>query len=163
MKKLATIFLALIGFIYANDLNGIYITHIGDSGTQSIVQFFKYNDKYYAYGFANVDGSPPKKDIHNPNPNLRDRLDKGVIFVYDLTKDGKIYKNGKIYNFDNGKTYYLKITPEKNQLKLRATIDKSGLMGETLIWKKLPEEETQKYIPQNISLEEAIKNIPKQD
>ncbi|PAF42140.1 hypothetical protein BJI48_07340 [Helicobacter sp. 11S02596-1] len=145
---------------FAGDLNGFYLTHIGDSGRQSVVEFFKHDGKYYAYGFANVDGSSPKKDIHNPNPALKERLDRGTVFVYDLLKDGKNYKNGKIYNFDNGKTYYLKITPEKDQLKLRASIDKTGLMGETLIWKKLSNEEAQKYLSEKPPLEEVLKTIP---
>ncbi|PAF49277.1 hypothetical protein BKH41_03920 [Helicobacter sp. 12S02232-10] len=156
------IFILLMAMAWAGDLNGIYITHIGDSGRQSIVEFFKHNGKYYAYGFANVDGSKPKKDIHNPNPALKERFDKGTVFVYDLVRDGNTYKNGKIYNFDNGKTYYLKITLEKDDLKLRASIDKSGLMGETLIWKKLSEQEAQKYLSQKPSFQEVLKTIPKE-
>ncbi|PAF43707.1 DUF2147 domain-containing protein [Helicobacter sp. 11S03491-1] len=161
MKKLFIVLFCFIGFVGANDISGFYLTHGGKDKTQAIVEFFKYNNKYYAYGFANIDGSQPRKDIHNPNINLRNRLDKGVVFVFDLVKNGDNYKNGKIYNFDNGKTYYLKITPENNELQLRASIDKTGFMGENLIWKKLSENEVKKYLPQKPPLEEIIKNIPK--
>ena len=131
---------------------------------QSIVEFFKKDGKYYAYGFANVDGSPPKKDVNNENPALRNRFDKGSIFVYNLVRDGSsdTYKNGKVYNFDAGKTYYAKITLKGDTLELRGSIDKSGVMGETKIWKKLSDEEVKPYLSQKPDfsvVENSLKDI----
>ncbi len=130
-----------------------YKTHIGKSGRQSIVEFFTKtngnNTKIYAYGYANVDGSGPKKDIKNPNPKLKERVDKGAVFVYGLSKtnDEKcIYEGGEVYNYDDGKTYNLKITIESNgNLTLRASIDKNGWLGETLTWTPLSQAEIIKY------------------
>lgn len=130
----------------ANELKGYYMTHVGDSGRQSIVEFFSRNGKFYAYGFANVDGSGPKKDAKNQNPKLRDRFDKGAVFVYGLKKDGKTFSGGEVYNYDDGKTYHLKVTKESNgTLTLRASIDKLGMMGQTLIWTPLTQEQIAKY------------------
>lgn len=91
--------------LFGADLEGYYMTHKGESGRQSIVEFFQKDGKYYCYGFANVDGSAPKKDVNNENPALRERFDKGSVFVYNLVRDGKsdVFKNGKVYNFDAGK------------------------------------------------------------
>ena len=130
----------------ADELKGYYMTHVGDSGRQSIVEFFSRNGKFYAYGFANVDGSGPKKDSKNQNPKLRDRFDKGSVFVYGLKKDSKAFSGGEVYNYDDGKTYHLKVTKEPNgNLTLRASIDKLGMMGQTLIWTPLTQEQIAKY------------------
>ena len=130
-----------------------YKTHIGKSGRQSIVEFFTKSSesktKIYAYGYANVDGSGPKKDIKNPNPKLRERVDKGAVFVYGLSKtdnDKCVYEGGEVYNYDDGKTYHLKITIESNgNLTLRASLDKNGWLGETLTWTPLNEADIAKY------------------
>lgn len=131
-------------------LDGYYMTHVGDSGRQSIVEFFTKNGKFYAYGFANVDGSGPKKDSKNPDPKLRERYDKGSVFVYGLKSDGKgSFGGGEVYNYDDGKTYHLKITKDSNGiLTLRASIDKLGMMGQTLTWTPLTQEQIAQYEPQ---------------
>ncbi|RDU59144.1 DUF2147 domain-containing protein [Helicobacter marmotae] len=149
---------------FAASLEGYYMTHKGEKGQQSIVEFFKKGDKYYAYGFANVDGSPPKKDINNANVALRNRFDKGSVFVYNLVREGKsnVYKNGKVYNFDTGKEYYAKVTLDGDILELRGSIDKSGIMGETKIWRRLSEEELKPYLSQKPDfsvVEASLKDI----
>ncbi len=140
------------------------MTHKGEKGQQSIVEFFKKGEKYYAYGFANVDGSAPKKDANNPDPALRERVDKGSVFVYNLVRDGKsdVFKDGKVYNFDAGKIYYAKVTLKGNVLELRGSLDKTGYMGETKIWKRLSDEEVKPYLSQKPDfsvVEASLKDI----
>lgn len=146
---------------YGAELEGYYMTHKGESGQQSIVEFFKHNGKYYAYGFANVDGSAPKKDINNPNPALKNRYDRGSVFVYNLVRDGKsdVFKNGEVYNFDAGKTYYAKITLKGDTLELRGSIDKSGIVGETKIWKKLSKEEVMPFLDKKPPFSEVLESL----
>ncbi|WP_233712823.1 MULTISPECIES: DUF2147 domain-containing protein [unclassified Helicobacter] len=151
----------------ADELKGYYLTHVGDSGRQSVVEFFERGGKYYAYGFANVDGSGPKKDSINPNPALRERVDKGSVFVYGLKEAGKgEFKGGEVYNYDNGKTYNLKITKEKDgKLILRASIDKAGIMGQTLTWTPLTQEQIEKYEgekPPFSVVEESFETLPQE-
>lgn len=147
----------------AAELKGEFITHIGESGRQSVVEFFEHNGKYYAYGYANVDGSGPKPDDKNPNPKLKGRMDKGAVFVYDLQKSGNSYKNGIIYNYDDGKEYYLKAEfSDDNTLEMRASLDKMGMMGKTLIWKRLDKAQEEKYKNQKPDfrvVEESLKTI----
>ena len=153
LQKIALAMLALVSISASADskadstLSGYYMTHIGDSGRQSIVEFFTKNGKFYAYGFANVDGSGPKKDSKNPDPKLRERYDKGAVFVYGLKSDGKgSFSGGEVYNYDDGKTYHLKITKDSSgKLTLRASIDKLGMMGQTLTWTPLTQEQIAKY------------------
>ena len=163
-KKIILILVLSTGVIYGAEIEGYYMNLKGEKGQQSIVEFFKKGDKYYAYGFANVDGSLPKKDVNNENPALRNRLDKGSVFVYNLVREGKsdVFKNGKVYNFDSGKEYYAKVTLKGNTLELRGSIDKSGFMGETKVWKKLSDEEVKPYLSQKPDfsvVEKSLKDI----
>lgn len=158
-----SIIVFLFSQCFGQDLIGYYMTHKGESGRQAIVEFFKKDNKYYAYGFANLDGSPPKEDINNENPALRKRIDKTTVFVFDLVRDGSsdVYENGKVYNFDTGKIYYAKITLKGDTLELRASIDKMGLVGETKIWRRLSDEEIKFWLPQKpdfAAVEASIKD-----
>ena len=163
MRILGLVFIYLcVGF--GAELEGYYMTHKGEKGQQSIVEFFKKGEKYYAYGFANVDGSAPKKDANNPDPALRERVDRGSVFVYNLVRDGKsdVFKDGKVYNFDAGKIYYAKVTLKGNVLELRGSLDKTGYMGETKIWKRLSDEEVKPYLSQKPDfsvVEASLKDI----
>ncbi|MFC3847700.1 DUF2147 domain-containing protein [Helicobacter baculiformis] len=123
----------------ANALEGVYQTQSFLYMKSSYVEFFKYEGKYYAYGIANVDGSQAKKDIYNKDPALRDRSDKGVVFLYDLTHvNDDTYKNGRAYNFYDGRTYYVQVRQKKNgDLKFLPSFDRRGFFGKTFIWKKL--------------------------
>lgn len=171
-KTFAYIVLAsiIISISYANPnqtgLEGYYMTHIGESGRQSIVEFFERNGKFYAYGFANVDGSGPKKDINNQDPKLKERYDKGSVFVYGLKQDGRVFSNGQIYNYDDGKIYHLKITKESSgKLTLRASIDKMGMMGKTLVWTPLTQAQIDQYEkekPDFSVVEESLNTLPKE-
>lgn len=138
MKKLFYILLFL-HTSFAQNLEGIYQTKPFLYMKGAIVEFFNSDGKYYAYGLANADGSPAHKDTHNPNPKLKDRPDKGVVFLYDLIQTSKnTYENGKAYNFYDGRTYYAKIHVLKNgDLEVAFSLDSTGYIHKTFIWKKL--------------------------
>ncbi|WP_104707825.1 DUF2147 domain-containing protein [Helicobacter ailurogastricus] len=127
--------------LLAENLDGIYKTQAFLYMKSSYVEFFKYGDHYYAYGIANTDGSPAGKDIYNKDPALRERSDKGVVFLYGLTRVcGNTYKNGKAYNFYDGRTYYVQIHQDKNgDLKFLPSLDRRGFFGKTFIWKRIDE------------------------
>ncbi|WP_104695709.1 DUF2147 domain-containing protein [Helicobacter salomonis] len=129
----------MFGVLGASTLEGVYETQSFLYMKSSYVEFFKYKGKYYAYGIANVDGSKAQKDIYNRDPALRDRSDKGVVFLYDLTYvDENTYKNGKAYNFYDGRTYYVQVRQKKNgDLKFLPSFDRRGFFGKTFIWKKV--------------------------
>ena len=152
--------LSALTFCFSQDLlSGFYKTHVGKSGRQSIVEFFQKDGKYYAYGFANVDGTPPAKDIHNKNPNLRERYDNVTIFVYGLEGDDGTYQNGKVYNYDTGEIYYARITLEGDKLTLRASVDSAGVFGETKIWSRLNDKELKPYLSKKPPLQEVLKSL----
>ncbi|WP_120945978.1 MULTISPECIES: DUF2147 domain-containing protein [Helicobacter] len=139
MRYICIIWGFLCGVLGASTLEGVYETQSFLYMKSSYVEFFKYKGKYYAYGIANVDGSKARQDIYNKDPALRQRSDKGVVFLYDLTcVDKDIYKNGRAYNFYDGRTYYVQVRQKKNgDLKFLPSFDRRGFFGKTFIWKKL--------------------------
>ena len=160
LEKYFVLILSALTFCFSQDLlSGFYKTHVGKSGRQSIVEFFQKDGKYYAYGFANVDGTPPAKDIHNKNPNLRERYDNVTIFVYGLEGDDGTYQNGKVYNYDTGEIYYARITLEGDKLTLRASVDSAGVFGETKIWSRLNDKELKPYLSKKPPLQEVLKSL----
>lgn len=47
----------------------------------------------------------PRNDIHNPNPDLRDRPLVGVQIFEDMTQTGADLWEGSLYNPEDGNTY----------------------------------------------------------
>lgn len=79
-------------------------------------------------------GNKPDTDRNNPDPALRDRNLKGITFLWGFTYDAKKnrWKDGKVYDPDNGKTYDAKLSLAKGgkTLKMRGYIGVS-LFGRT--------------------------------
>jgi len=71
-------------------------------------------------------GTKPQNDIHNPDPNKRDRTLKGIKFLWGFTYDHKKnrWKGGKVYDPNTGKTYDAKMSLENSgqTLKMRGYI-----------------------------------------
>ena len=70
-------------------------------------------------------------DRKNPDKSLRSRKLLGVNILTSLTKNGKKWEGGKIYNPMNGKTYKCAIWLEGNTLKVRGYV---GVFYETHTW-----------------------------
>lgn len=89
------------------------------------------------YSKDSKEGSPgtPLLDHNNPDPLLRRTPLIGLPILLDFEyAGGNMWKHGKIYNSDNGKTYSGKLTlvsPDK--LKVRGFIGIS-LIGGTTTW-----------------------------
>jgi len=77
----------------------------------------------------------PDKDIHNPDPKLRDRDLVGLEIVSGFKRASKNkWKGGEVYDPESGKTYYGKLEFEGDTLKLRGSLDKWGLLGRSATW-----------------------------
>lgn len=124
----------------ADDITGLWYMHEAKDGAITVAELYKQNNKYYSYGFDfKVKGSSKEVyDVNNPNVAKRKNTLKGLVVVYDLTFDGKEWKNGKIYNPENGKTFNLQAKlKDKNTLILRASVDNAGIFGATMEWKRV--------------------------
>lgn len=148
LKFLCAIFVfyfALCGVANA-DIAGLYRTHKGTEGGQSIVEIFKHNGTYYVYGLKNLD-SNPIKDSCNKNADLRERLSVGNVFAYGYKEDKKgQFVGGQIYNFHNCKFYYSKIIPKSGgNIEFVGALDSYYIMHRGYIWERLNKEESKKY------------------
>lgn len=56
-------------------------------------------------GGGDLDAHPELRDTRNPNPALRNRLLKGLVFMTGFTGGPAEWKGGTIYRATNGKSY----------------------------------------------------------
>ena len=88
---------------------------------------------------------------------------KNRIAVIEIFKENNKYyaysfaytnSNDVVYDVNNpkkGKVYNAKIdlSSNKQEIKLKASVDGAGLFGKTLTWRKVPANEVSKYTPLN--------------
>lgn len=128
----------------ADDIVGTWFNQAKDAK----IEIYKCGTKYCGkivwlkipnYPEGSKDGTPgtPKLDHNNPDQTLRKTPVMGLVIVRDFVYDGKdTWKDGKVYDPKNGKTYSGKITlASPTQLNLRGFIGFS-LIGRTEQWTK---------------------------
>jgi len=133
MKSLFSVMLLLLSASsFAQDadkINGLYWSPHKDAK----IEIYKKGDKYYG---KSVWVANPRKDTENPVKALQQRDVQGIELLTDFTFVKDIYKGGKIYDPESGKTYDCKMTLEGNTLKVRGFIGFS-LLGRTEIFERI--------------------------
>jgi len=117
-----------------DDVTGKWITEEG----KSLVEIYGQNGKYFGKVLwlkdYNKQGEVTLKDTKNPDEKLRSREVQGMVLMSDFTFDGKMWKDGKVYDPESGNTYsgYMKL---KNHdiLELRGYMGIS-MLGRTATW-----------------------------
>jgi uncharacterized protein (DUF2147 family) len=105
---------------------------------KSQVEIYKVGSQYFGKIIwlkePNKDGKP-KIDDKNPNEKLRKQPIIGLVLLNNFRYNGdNVWKDGTIYDPDNGKTYSCKMTLADNgELKIRGFIGIS-LIGRTTVW-----------------------------
>lgn len=99
------------------------------------VLIYKQGEKFFGKVSSGKDGS--RKDIHNPEPKLREQNLIGLVILKGFDFTGKSWENGTIYDPNNGKTYscIMKIK-NANELEIRGFIGIS-LLGRTTVWTRV--------------------------
>ncbi|OYQ33134.1 SIGNAL peptide protein [Flavobacterium cyanobacteriorum] len=100
------------------------------------ILIYKKNTRFYGkivWGSGNE-----QKDIHNPNPKLRNRDLIGLIILNDFEySSSNTWSNGTIYDPREGKTYSCKMNLESaDRLKIRGYVGIS-LFGRTETWTRI--------------------------
>lgn len=89
-------------------------------------------------------GKKPDTDKNNPDPALRSRDLKGISFLYGFEYDAKKnrWKDGKVYDPNNGKTYSAKMELEDGGtiLKMRGYVGMS-MFGRTARFERVKDAE----------------------
>lgn len=99
------------------------------------IEIYKKNNKYFGKLYWIKESS--KKDVKNPNPDLRSRNIQGTEILTNFTKNGKTYEDGEIYDPKSGKTYSCKMTLKgDDKLDIRGYIGIS-LIGRSETWKRI--------------------------
>lgn len=154
MKKLMWVFVCLSYATFtaatfaqdADDIIGLWITAGGDS----YIEIYKKSKLYFGriaalkkpnYEPREVDGmaGQPRIDRNNPDASLRDRPLIGLELMTNFLFEDGIWRNGRIYNPRNGKTYRsrLKLT-KSGELKVRGYIGFFWLGGSS-VWRRASE------------------------
>ena len=127
---------------HADDILGVWF----NSEKDARIEIAKCGERYCGtvvwlkepnYPEGSKDGIPgsPKTDHHNPDPSLRKTPIIGLRIVQDFSFAGEnLWKDGKVYDPKNGKTYKGRMTlVSPAQLDLRGYIGIS-LIGRTTTW-----------------------------
>ncbi len=148
MKRLLIfllMYLTLSAIVHAavgDDVLGVWLNQEKDAK----IEVFKCGERYCGkiiwlkepdYPEGSKDGVPgtPKLDHNNPESSLRKIPVIGLVIMRDFEYSGEhLFKNGKVYDPKNGKTYSGKMAlVSPDQLNLRGYIGIS-LIGRTARW-----------------------------
>ena len=125
----------LSGQVIADDIVGLWDTNDGAE-----VEIYERDGIYYGR-FARFYDDPPAGgiDSHNPDLSLRTRSLVGADFILKFEfLDGK-WKNGRIYNPENGKDYEADLELDGEVLKVRGWLW-FRLLGRTVRWTRIAKE-----------------------
>lgn len=117
-----------------SDIVGVWVNSDGEG----LIELSIENDVLSGKILGNSkSGESGRIDSNNPDPELRDRPLKGLVFLKDFVeKKPGHWKGGTIYDPNNGKTYKCKITQiDADTIEIRGYIGIS-LIGRTVTWKR---------------------------
>jgi uncharacterized protein (DUF2147 family) len=134
MKKYLLLFALVLSSMFASAqidrIVGEWYTVDDETGTiKALVNIYQCENGLY-YGQI---VKAFKNGVENPNsPN------KGLVIVKDMQEEEGILKNGTVYEPESKKTYYAKISynKEDNTITLRGSLDKRGWVGRSQTWIK---------------------------
>lgn len=80
---------------------------------------------------------PSRKDVHNPDPELRSRPIEGIVIMHGARKSGENRWKGRLYNTQDGETYSGVITVKsEKQLELEGCV-LGGLLCQGVTWTRV--------------------------
>lgn len=121
-----TVLIFFIAFsMQSQDIFGKWKTVDDETGAnKSIIEIYKKNGKVYGRVIEVLHPFDPKTICNNCEGEYKDKPILGLEIIKDLEKDGDVYKNGSIYDAENGKGYKCKIQLDKetDRLQIRGFI-----------------------------------------
>lgn len=132
-KSLLAFFL-LSSFAFGIDISGFYALEKDEKGNRDIVEVFKKDDIFYAFGFAN-------------QQNIQDDTKKGKIFLWAKCQNDEC--KGEIYSFTKKKVYPILLSKDLEGLKIKIDV----FFGPKLKWQSLNQEQIQNYSDKRITMD----------
>ena len=116
------------------DIVGIWQAEDGHLKLEMFTVGNEYNAKLL-FGSKDVesDGVTFKLDTNNPDPALRSRSLKGIVFVKGLSWQNGHWSGGTIYDATSGKTYSCQAEIVDGKMRLRGYLG-VPLFGETIVF-----------------------------
>lgn len=119
----------------ADEIVGVWL----NANADGYIEISKQGEEFS----GTIIGSPnaqdaQRTDSNNPDPQLRNRLLKGLVILQGFRYAGeKMLSDGEIYDPNNGKTYQCKLELlDRNQLSVRGYVG-IPLFGRTEIWTRI--------------------------
>lgn len=121
----------------ADKVVGVWLTQ----NKEGKIEIFKSGNQYFGkivWGkdLYEKDGKTLKKDVHNPNANLRSRTIQNLVILTGFNYKDDYWQDGKIYDPQSGKIYSSEIKLECGKLKLTGYIGIT-LFGRTEVWERV--------------------------
>ena len=91
----------------------------------------------YGHQVVEADGVMMKKDVNNPDPALRSRSLKNIVFATGLRYGNGEWTDGSIYDASSGRTYNCKAELDGGKLHLRGYLGIPTL-GQTTVLHRMP-------------------------
>ena len=132
-----TVCVFLAGWVSAEQAFPGSIIGVWDTNDGAEVEIYEREGHYYGK-FVRFYDDPPAGgiDSHNPDPTLRTRPLVGADFILKFEfLDGK-WRNGRIYNPENGKDYAADLELDRDVLKVRGWLW-FRLLGRTVRWTRI--------------------------
>lgn len=112
-----------------------------DDGTVKL-DMFRAGTEFQArmlYGnqIVEADNFTFKQDARNPDPALRSRSLKNIVFLTGLRWDNGSWSGGSLYDPSSGRTYSCEVTMKDGKMNLRGYIGISAL-GQTRVFHRIP-------------------------
>ena len=128
--------LGVVQLTMADELPGDIIG-FWDTGDGAHVEMYQ-RDSLYHGKFMHFYEDPPAGgvDAENPDPALRGRPLVGADFILNFEFDDKKWKDGRIYNPENGKQYKADLELKDGILKVRGWLG-VRLLGRTVKWTRI--------------------------
>ena len=128
---------ACAGIADESDIEGTWLTEDADGWVELSLEGTTLSG-LIAGSPNTIQGTPPRLDVENPDPELRTRQLDGLKFLRDFRYDGNgRWTDGSIYDPNSGKTYKGTISIiDRDTLKLRGYIGIS-LFGRSETWTRV--------------------------
>ncbi len=149
----------ILTFLFISYLNayisGIYLMQNDEKEKENIVEIFKKEDKFYAFGFARSDGSINEDlDSKNPNKALQNRKIRGSVFLeLECKNEKQCY--GEIYSFNKAKFYPVKAELKDEILEVKIDL----LFAPKIKFKKLSQKEALNFQDKRLNIKDIKTNM----
>lgn len=129
--------------IEKDDIVGLWFMQENE-GDRGVAEVFEHNEKYYAVAIAyesyvnmGINLIIIPKDVNNPDPSLRSKPQNEVVFINEISFNGKKWVGGEVYDPASGKYAHVSGKLKDDDLVWRFSLDKAGIFGANTTWEKV--------------------------